>query len=358
MELLADRDPRGSQLLDPSSAANDGPGAPCEYPLTAREPDEALVTDPRAGIAGATRDLRIRHPRHDLSRARRIDYRAGLRAGGRAGHRYSHDAARRRGIHESVEPVHAISIYDRYWLVIERSLSSADFAAATQYESRKRSAREQTQQMLSVGRAHFGAGRLHLLKGGWIAGALTIRTPDCGVRTGTLASAFRTRCRSAGSSAQVGEASEALTRSAEGQRAPRAPGGAGFRSRDGDYQHWVVPPLLARPTRRGAEPGDRASVILRHTLGTAAHALHLLGDIATQPDRFDARERRGPLPARRCARQAARHASARRPLPPSGSANFTGARASGSRRRSTSPPRRRCTARWTCSSAGARRRWS
>jgi len=46
------------------------------------------------------------------------------------------------------------------------------------------------------------------------------------------------------------------------------------------------------------------------------------------------------------------------PTATSALANSTGAQASASRRRSISPPRRRCTARWTCSSGGSRRRRS
>ena len=44
----------------------------------------------------------------------------------------------------------------------------------------------------------------------------------------------------------------------------------------------------ARPARRGAEPGRPRGRILGVSPGYAAQALHLLGDIATHPDRFDA----------------------------------------------------------------------
>ena len=53
-----------------------------------------------------------------------------------------------------------------------------------------------------------------------------------------------------------------------------------------------------------------------------------------------------------------RHSACARswPTATSASASSTGAPASASRRRSTSPPRRRCTARWTCGSGWSRRR--
>jgi hypothetical protein len=46
------------------------------------------------------------------------------------------------------------------------------------------------------------------------------------------------------------------------------------------------------------------------------------------------------------------------PSTTSASASSTGARTIASRLRSTSPPRRRCTVRWTCDSGSSRRRWN
>src|SRR5215813_1815968 len=78
--------------------------------------------------------------------------------------------------------------------------------------------------------------------------------------------------------------------------------------------------------------------------GDAAQVLHLLGDIATHPDRFDAERgetttaRHWPSPSRAaCARSS--------PTATSASGRCSQGRASASRRASTSPPRRRCTAR-------------
>ena len=45
---------------------------------------------------------------------------------------------------------------------------------------------------------------------------------------------------------------------------------------------------VARPARRGATPGDRAVEFSAVQRGFRAHARHLLGDIATHPDAFDA----------------------------------------------------------------------
>jgi hypothetical protein len=88
--------------------------------------------------------------------------------------------------------------------------------------------------------------------------------------------------------------------------------------------------------------------------GFAAYAPHLLGDIATRSDRFDAESGEThygqalALAAPRGMRPSSLTAT-------SASASSTGARASASKPKNTSPPRRRCTARWTCGSGWSRR---
>ena len=75
-----------------------------------------------------------------------------------------------------------------------------------------------------------------------------------------------------------------------GRAAPRASGGEGHRRdpRGKPTTRWVAPLCCsAGSTRRGAWATARSTILRRHP-GFAAHALHLLGDIATHPDRFDA----------------------------------------------------------------------
>jgi hypothetical protein len=94
---------------------------------------------------------------------------------------------------------------------------------------------------------------------------------------------------------------------------------------------------------------DRVVESVPHQPGYAALALHLLGDIATHPDRFDAERGEARY------REALAIAEPRRMRPlvahcHLGWLSSTGAMASGSGRRDTVPSRRRCTARWLCGS--------
>ena len=92
--------------------------------------------------------------------------------------------------------------------------------------------------------------------------------------------------------------------------------------------------------------------------GRRYSAPHLLDDIPTHPDRFDAESGeanyRQPL--------ALAELCGMRPLVAHchlASASWPGARANASRRSNTSPPRPRCTARWPCASGSMRpgRNW-
>jgi hypothetical protein len=152
-----------------------------------------------------------------------------------------------------------------------------------------------------------------------------------------------------------------------GERSPEPPPGrrAASRASRGERN--------PRPSRLGLPPLGRAWLLLgrleearnlgnraveanQFQPGFAAHALHLLGDIATHPDQFDA-DVGELITARRCpspSHAACAHSS---PTATSVAARSIDALASGMRRMGTSPPRRRCTARWTCASGWSRRRW-
>ena len=89
--------------------------------------------------------------------------------------------------------------------------------------------------------------------------------------------------------AQLGEASEALNRLREGEQLLERQAARGIVG----YRGWAYhslgrAALLLGRLDEARRLGDRAveSSPCRH--GFAAHALHLLGDIATHPDRFDA----------------------------------------------------------------------
>jgi tetratricopeptide (TPR) repeat protein len=89
--------------------------------------------------------------------------------------------------------------------------------------------------------------------------------------------------------AQLGEASEALNRLREGQQLVErlAAGGVVF-LRDWNYHALSRACLLLGRLDEARRLADRAVEALPSPPGPAAWARHLLGDIATHPDRFDA----------------------------------------------------------------------
>ena len=89
--------------------------------------------------------------------------------------------------------------------------------------------------------------------------------------------------------AQVGEASEALTRLREGEELLERQAARGVVDQHGgDYHALGRAALLLGRLDEARGLGDRALEYSPSHPGYAAHALHLLGDIATHPDRFDA----------------------------------------------------------------------
>ena len=181
------------------------------------------------------------------------------------------------------------SVFDRFWLVMSLA-ELGRFAEAAEYEAEAIRLAEPTQHAFTVGLAHFAAGMLHLLKGDWAKARSLIERWIAVFRTGNVVLHLpRAVASSAWVLAQLGEASEALNRLREGEQLLERQAARGI----------VVPSRLglpragsrlsaARPARRGAAPGRPRGRILSRQPGFAAHALHLLGDIATHPDRFDA----------------------------------------------------------------------
>jgi tetratricopeptide (TPR) repeat protein len=89
--------------------------------------------------------------------------------------------------------------------------------------------------------------------------------------------------------AQLGEAREALNRLREGEQLVERLSARGIVG----HLAWAYRALgraylLLGRLDEARSLGDRAIESLPGQLGFAAHALHLLGDIATHPDRFDA----------------------------------------------------------------------
>jgi tetratricopeptide (TPR) repeat protein len=192
-------------------------------------------------------------------------------------------------VYESFGSALPTSIFDRYWLV--RGLAELGrFAEAAQYEAETLRLAEPTHHASTVGLAYVAAGLAHLLKGDWTQARSLIEHAIAVLRTGNIvlslphAVAFSTWVL-----AQVGEASEALTRLREGEELLERQAARGFVDQHGaDYHSLGRAGLLLGRLDEARDLGDRAVKYSPSHPGYAAHALHLLGDIATHPDRFDA----------------------------------------------------------------------
>ena len=181
------------------------------------------------------------------------------------------------------------SVYDRAWLVMSLA-QLGRFAEAAEYEAEAIRLAEPTQHAFTVGLAHCAAGTLHLLKGDWAKARSLIEHWIAVVRTGNVV--LQLPCAVASSAwvlAQLGEASEALNRLREGEQLLERQAARGIVGHRGWAYHSLGRAcLLLGRLDEARRLGDRAVESSPRHPGFAAHALHLLGDIATHPDRFDA----------------------------------------------------------------------
>ena len=165
------------------------------------------------------------------------------------------------------------------------------FAEAAEYEAEAIRLAEPTQHAFTIGMAHFAASALHLAQGRLGAGALADRALDRGGSgRGTSSSIFPggRLLRLGAGAARRGERG---AEPAPGRRAaPRAAGGERMLAQARlVYRSLGRACLLLGRLDDARAPGrPRARILVRRQPGFAAHALHLLGDIATHPDRFDA----------------------------------------------------------------------
>jgi tetratricopeptide (TPR) repeat protein len=181
-----------------------------------------------------------------------------------------------------------ISVYDRCWLI--RSLAELGrFAEAAQYAAEALRLAEPTQHAFTVSETHSAAGRFHLLKGDWAKARSLIEHGIAAVRTGNIVLSLPGAvAASAWVLAQVGEASEALTRLREGEKLFERDAVRDIVGHHGDaYRSLGRAGLLLDRLDEARSLGDRAVESSPSRPGIAAHALHLLGDIATHPDQFE-----------------------------------------------------------------------
>ncbi len=252
------------------------------------ELDEALVTGTRAlEIAGRLGDLRLRIlATTQLVQAHyyRGEYEQAVElAIGNLG------VLPAEWVYEYFGSPAPASVYDRSWLI----MSLADlgrFAEAAEYEAEAIRLAEPTHHAFTVGVAHRAAGTLHLLKGDWAKarvlfehGIAVLQTANVVLLLGPAVAS------SAWVLGQLGEANEALDRLREGEQLLDRRVAMGIVGLNGwGYYSLGRASLLLGRLDEARSLADRAIESSPCHAGFAAHALHLLGDIATHPDRFDA----------------------------------------------------------------------
>jgi DNA-binding SARP family transcriptional activator len=181
------------------------------------------------------------------------------------------------------------SVWDRYWLVMSLA-ELGRFAEAGPYEAEAIRLAEPTQRAFNVGVAYRAAGTLDLLRGDWAKARSSIEQAIAVFRAGSIVLHIPWAvASSAWVLAQLGEGSEALNRLREGEQLVERLAARGIvHFASWDYHVLGRACLLLNRVDEARRLGDLAVEFSPGHRGFAAHALHLLGDITTHPDRFDA----------------------------------------------------------------------
>ena len=323
---------------------------------TLDELDEALVTGTRAvEIAQRARRLEAWHHHEELSRAGVLLPRR-VRARGRDRPPRTSPLCQPNGPTNISVMAVPPSVFGRAWLVMSLA-ELGRFAEAAKYEAEAIQLAEPTQHAHTIGWAHLAASMLHLFKGDWAKARSLVENwiNTClGAETSPSLLPWAV-ASSAWALAQIGDVEEALSRVEEAEQLLERQAARGiFGIVAGPTTHWVAPVCCSDDsTRRGAW-ADRSVESSQRQPGFAAHALHLLGDLASHPDQFDAESGAAHYRAGAGARPIARHAPARRPLPSRPEQALSPHRQARAGPRESRPPRRRCTARWTWVSGSSR----
>jgi class 3 adenylate cyclase/tetratricopeptide (TPR) repeat protein len=181
------------------------------------------------------------------------------------------------------------SVFDRHWLALSLA-QLGRFAEAAEYEAEAIRLAEPTHHAFTIGVAYRAAGTLHLFKGDWAKARALFEHGIAVARAGNVVVHLPWAVApSAWVLAQLDEASEALNRLREGEQLIERQAATGIVA----YRAWADHALgrawlLLGRLDEARRLGDRAVDSSPSQLGFMAYALHLLGDIATHPDRFDA----------------------------------------------------------------------
>jgi class 3 adenylate cyclase/tetratricopeptide (TPR) repeat protein len=181
------------------------------------------------------------------------------------------------------------SVFGRAFLIM--SLAEVGrFAEAAKYETEAIQLAEPTQHAHTVSWAYLPASILHLTKGDWAKALSRVEKWIATLEAGNVAVQLPWAISSsAWALAQLGDAGEALKRIREGEQLlERQTSGGIVAHRSWAYQAVGRACLLLGRLDDARRLGNHAVETSRRQPGFAAHALRLLGDIASHPDRFDA----------------------------------------------------------------------
>ena len=246
------------------------------------------------------------------------------------------------------------SIFDRAWLVMSLA-ELGRFAEAAKYEAEAIRIAEPTQHAFSIGWAHFAASMPHLLKGDWAKALSLVEHWLAMLRSGNVAVHLPWAvASSAWAMAETGDAGDTPDRIQEAEALLERQAGQGIVGHRSWAYHAVGRALLRLgQLDKARDLAQRAIETSTRQPGFAAHAHHLLGDIAADAERFD--HERGVGHYRDALALAQRHGM--RPLVAHCHLGLgkIHRRAGKARMRSTiTPPRPRCTATWICASGSPR----
>jgi tetratricopeptide (TPR) repeat protein len=191
-------------------------------------------------------------------------------------------------VYESFGHFAPVSVIDRFWLVLSLA-ELGRFTQAAEDEAEIIRLAESTQHASSVSLAYWAAGIFRLREGDWAKARALLEHDIAVARAGNimlilpLAVAYSTWVL-----AQLGEASEATGRLREGEALlePYAAGGHVTNIAVACHALGRSCLLLGR-LDEAQRLGDRMLASSPCHPGFAAHALHLLADIASHPDRSD-----------------------------------------------------------------------
>jgi tetratricopeptide (TPR) repeat protein len=177
------------------------------------------------------------------------------------------------------------SVFGRAYLIMSLG-QIGRFAEAAKYETEAFQLVEATQHAYTVAWACFASSMLHLLKGDWAKARSQIDKWIATLQSGNIQLPWAA-ASSAWALAQIGESGEALKLVRQGEQLLERQVARGAH-RSWAYHAAGRTYLLLGRLDDAWRLGDRSVESAQRQPGFAAHALHLLGDIAAHPGRFDA----------------------------------------------------------------------